>query len=71
MSQYLLSVHTRSSGEAPVEPNEQATKRETMQEMMGRIIAPEAEARAQSPSAADSPARTGRRSCGGTMAKCS
>lgn len=43
MSQYLLSVHTRSSGEAPVEPNEQAMKPEMMQEMMDRIIALEAE----------------------------
>lgn len=43
MSQYLLSVHSRSGGEASAEPNQQPPTPEMMQEMMGRIIALEAE----------------------------
>ena len=41
MSHYLLSVH--ASGEAPVEHAEQSMTPEMMQEMMGRMIALEAE----------------------------
>ena len=43
MSQYLLSVHTRSGGEAPVEHNQEQMNPEMMQEMMGRIMALEEE----------------------------
>jgi len=43
MSQYLLSVHSPSGGEAAVEHDEQSMNPEMMQEMMGRIVALEAD----------------------------
>ncbi|MDX2343418.1 MAG: YciI family protein [Acidimicrobiia bacterium] len=43
MSRYLLSVHTAASDDAPAEAHAQSMTPEMMQEMMGRIIALEAE----------------------------
>ncbi len=43
MSQYLLSVHSAASGDAPAEAPEHSMTPEMMQEFMGRIIALEAE----------------------------
>lgn len=43
MSQYLLSVHAQSGGEASTEAPERSMTPETMEEMMGKIIALEAE----------------------------
>ena len=43
MSQYLLSVHAQSGGEASAEAPERSMTPEMMEEMMGKIIALEAE----------------------------
>ncbi len=73
MSQYLLSVHTQIGREAPAEHTEQQTSPEMMQEMMGRIIALEAEMEASGTFAfsgrlADPDAATVVRSSDGDMA---
>ncbi len=43
MSQYLLSIHAQSGGEAPAEAPQHSMAPEKMQEFMGKIIALEAE----------------------------
>ena len=43
MSQYLLSTHARSGGEASAEAHDHSMTPEMMQEFMGKIIALEAE----------------------------